>query len=161
MNRFMKSSYQPVQELTEYTFICSCTVCSLTMTMTSIAIMFLQLCSLFSMYIPQTLRPLKQSRHSWQFRQKKRRNDPRFRFMFRKRMRDHNPLACFLPTLLFLACQPSRLLFLRRFFSHRRSRRGIQTYDSFLLSPNTFWRFLSKFMHFDCEFLSSSKAEPL
>jgi hypothetical protein len=124
MNRFMKISYQPVQELTEYTFICSCTVCSLTMTMTSIAIMFLQLCSLFSMYIPQTLRPLKQSRHSWQFRQKKRRNDPRFRFMFRKRMRDHNPLACFLPTLLFLACQPSRLPLLAKILQPPSQQKG-------------------------------------
>ena len=60
------------------------------------------------MYIPQTKRPLTQSSHSQLFRQKKRRNDSLFRFTFRKRMRNHNPLACFLPAFLALACQPSR-----------------------------------------------------
>lgn len=55
-------------------------------------------------------------------------------------MRDHDPLHSSAQLLRFyLACQPFHLFFYRRRIDRRRSRMGIQIYDSFLFPPNPFW----------------------
>jgi len=67
-----------------------------------------------------------------------------------------------LPVIQFFqTCQPIGIASLQSNLGRRRSRMGIQIYDSSPYLPNPFLGFLAKFMHFDAEFLISDKADPI